>query len=589
MDGPGARTSPVGARLTVSRPTTETTRGLGGLASAIRDRLGQRDVLSGLAAAGLSFVLCWSIFTAWVHYSYEGYYFGPFLLAEQVGLPALEVESGIKTVVPVAEGAGWDGQYAYHVSNDLLCKADTAEFLDQANRRYQRVGIPMIANIISTLLGQPVTSPGLYHLIQIGLVSCGFGLLVWWMVKHGQPASMALIWFGSLGVVHSLAHGLPDAPADVFFLAAMIGLIIRRLWIYVPAAILMGLCHESYLAFSATVFVGTVGTLIPWGDNGPGWRGFCTALPVFAVLIWAVFVAVGVEGPMFVGSEPAVWGGMFAAPFAAWRASLGHAWDRGDSFEIHLLLSSAAVLITVGGVIIWAAIQNKANRIFLTVLPLVLLMAMSGSNVWESFRGHQTALGTFLVIGLMILPFNRGWLLPFVLSASLIVSFYGIFMVKVWDAPQYGPLPTTVTVADDAPANEVINDFRSSVQIREADVPDYDGIWKPFHRCSTLFVAEVNNHSTQTWQPNPPVSYPMSVALGWQVFDETGKLIREGRQGLPRAVEPGTGIALEFRVGTLPEGGSYTLRASMVQEAHQRFSDLNPDFEGVLELNAPTD
>src|SRR5947209_5391418 len=82
----------------------------------------EQPARAGVIAGAACFVALLFTFSAWVHHCYEGHYFGPFLTSNWFGVPAAEAAAGVQPVVPT--DPGWDGQFYYFQSNDILITTD---------------------------------------------------------------------------------------------------------------------------------------------------------------------------------------------------------------------------------------------------------------------------------------------------------------------------------------------------------------------------------------------------------------------------------------------------------------------------------
>ncbi len=546
--------------------------------------LAQRPVRCGVIASMTCFAILWSLFCIWVHYCYEGYYYGPFLISEHFHMPRQAAESGIKPVVSHEDGFGWDGQFYYHQSNDLFLRKDTfgdhdfANFRNEVSYRYQRIGMPMLANLAATLLGTDITPPGLYHLIQILVVALGFGCLAGWLTAWGQNPWWAVVWAGSLGGIYSLAHGLPDAPCDALFVVSFLALLRRKLWIYVPAASLLVLGREGYAIFPAMVFLGTALNLILWQQERWVVRSMLTALPGGVLLGWSAFLAWKLGTPILGGSRSVEWGLLLDYPFVAFHDTLLVAWDKGDPLEVKLKLLSVLTLLTVGGGLLRTAWKLP---VALTAFPYLVLSAMTGSIVWSGWIGHQKAMGTILLLGILMLPWHRGWFLRVVLLLNFGVAVEGFFLHKIWSPPYHSPRQVELSPSPGPPGpnNPPFDDFRSKVAVEDLDYKNkYEGIWKRFHRQASLFGARLSNQSDITWQVNPYLGQPMFVGLGWFVNDAEGQKLREGRVPLPHPVRPAQSANINFMVTPPLPPGKYTLVCSLIQEYRNWAYLIDPSY-----------
>src|SRR5262245_24858802 len=124
-----------------------------------------------------TFLALWFGFQVFVHYSFEGYSYGPFLLCEWMPLPAEERAAEYRPVC-FGEQVGWDGMYYFVASNDpFLLRGNPRVGLDNASYRYQRIGMPLVGHGLARLIGERITPPMLYHLMQFAFTAAGLGVL----------------------------------------------------------------------------------------------------------------------------------------------------------------------------------------------------------------------------------------------------------------------------------------------------------------------------------------------------------------------------------------------------------------------------
>ena len=540
------------------------------LFDAIRN---DRPARLGLLATLGSCAALWSLMCVWVHRSFEGDFSGPLLISAHFQVPERAQEAGIRPTVPKTMGGrGWDGQFYYHMSNDPFLRRDTAAAMDNAPYRYQRIGVPVVARALAKLGGQKVTPPWLFHFSQILLTSLGFGALVWCLARNGQNPAWAFLWLGTAGVLQSLSHGLNDAPCDALFAISLVALLSRNLGIYAASAVLLVLCREGYAAYCAAVFAGTALGLIRWSDSQHTWRRYfthltCVGLPGVAVLGWAWYVAQRCGTPILAGSSMPGWEGLTDYPFASMYRNFLMNWHDGLLHEVRMKSVSIAVLVTT-----LFAIPALARRlpVIVVTLPYVFLITATGDIVWQDQTSYTKAMGSLVVINILLLTVTRGRLIKLLLLANLLFGVQMMFELKVWHEPFFSSRAAALAVEPPppGPTNPPLTDHSSRVVLREEDDGSnrYEGVWSPFHREAVIVRATVSNLSEQPWLRNPIGGAPLGVSLGWRLLDEVGRPVKEGRAQLPAEVEPGGTLEFSFAVPPVARG-TYTLRCAVVQDA----------------------
>ena len=144
---------------------------------------------------------------------------------------------------------GMDGQLYYYIANDLLGNKDTPELIPSEAYRYQRIGLPLAARAMATLLGQDWVSSATYYMVNLLGVSLGVWVLACFFSNHGRSPTLALLWGLSYGTTFSLIYGHQDGFADSMLILAIISHFGKRPVLYVLCATLACLSREVYILF----------------------------------------------------------------------------------------------------------------------------------------------------------------------------------------------------------------------------------------------------------------------------------------------------------------------------------------------------
>lgn len=176
------------------------------------------------------------------------------MVAKNWGIPAQLQERGIRPLYLDKANNGWDGQFYFYIANDLLALKDTPEHIDADAYRYQRVGIPLLAKVVSLLLAQDWVSPAVYYGTQALLVFVATLVAAAFFTERGMSPFWILPWCLAAGTQITLLNGLPDGGADALMIIALICAYRRR---YAPYGILVALAclaREAYLILPAILF-----------------------------------------------------------------------------------------------------------------------------------------------------------------------------------------------------------------------------------------------------------------------------------------------------------------------------------------------
>ena len=170
------------------------------------------------------------------------------ILSSQVfGTPKKILDHGILPLYQGGNELGWDGQFYYYMSNDLLGSQDTPNHVDRASYRYQRIGLPLYASIVARLMGENWVSPKVYFWSYFCLIifATYFGGKL--LAKFGGNSFFILFWSLSVGTQITLFNALPDAAADSFLIIA--------LWLYFSNRIKLSVIFFAFSALSREVYV----------------------------------------------------------------------------------------------------------------------------------------------------------------------------------------------------------------------------------------------------------------------------------------------------------------------------------------------
>jgi hypothetical protein len=532
-------------------------------------------VLWGLAA----WIILEGAFLVWVHRNCEGVSHRAFLPGLVFKIPQREAAAGFQDVARV----GYDGQQYYWISNDLFGLHDAYQHVDTPLYRYQRIGVPMMAGTLATLLGFELTPPLLYHTLQFGLTSAGFGALVYWLLVSQLHPAYALGWLASAGTLQSLWLGILDAPADALFVFTLLAVLAGRLWWYAPLATLLLLTREGYAVYAFAIFLVTVVSRFAWQDSTGQWRQLVrfswrdvsgywrpvvlTAIPGIMMLAWTAYLTLHFRmSPIQARANPDAtsWPYYMMARYAAifYRS--------GNWYELRLLLVSAATLVLVS--VLLVKNYRRLPLALVCTVPYVLLTAALGKMVWEAYAGHMKATGSIIVIGLFLLPLDKSLLLRLMLAAQAVVGLdlQGDTRLMharilsphlIHEESGYDPNPP------EAPDNPLLDDLRSSVRWVDPQAVmrcQYQGIWSAVHREIKPITVAVTNDTHVTWQPGRG-KHP--IWLGYTLYDSSGqRQLAQHSVILDKPVAPGETEEITTYLELWRPNRTYIVEFSLWQE-----------------------
>lgn len=549
-------------------------------------------------------VVCWlaawivlqTTFVACMHYTFQGNSYWAFLPSKALGIPARESAAGFEALSKY----GYDGQQYYHISNDLFGRFDTYQHIDNVLYRYQRIGIPMLAGGLASLLGYDLTPPMLYHTVQFGITTAGFGLLVYWLLLKRQPAVFALAWLFSTGTLQSLWMGLLDAPADAFFIAALAAALSRRLWLYAPAAILLVLTREMYVLFAFAIFATTAWGRVAFSDSSGVWhplrgidwrdvRGYwprvvLSALPGIVMLAWATYLGIHFKFSPITARmlNPSA----HSYPFYMMYKYIERFIKTDNAFEFRMAVISAFTLITT--LVLLLGGLKRLPWALLCTIPYVLMTTMLGAAMWEAHGSHMRVMCTTLVvIGVFLLQFDASLLLRFLLTLHAIVGVGVHYDLRLANQPVRSPAfmcqePGYYTPnPPDAPDNPVLTDMTSAVTWVDCqDVLErkYHGVFNRVHREVRPVTVAVTNYTSEIWQPGLG-KHPLW--LGYVLYNEDKtRLLATHSILIDKPIEPGETREFTMNLELLRPRRKYAVEFSVWQDGAGWFIRTDPKFGG---------
>lgn len=179
----------------------------------------------------------------------DGHFDKYLMPAERWGFPAELQARGLEPLYRTDNDSGWDGQFYYFIANDLFAQKDTAEHIDADAYRYQRVGLPLFANILSKFALQDWVSPKMFYLANLLAILLGTMAGAWFFGSAGISPFWILGWSLGIGVQITLLNGLPDGAADGFLILAMVLARRSRHAFYAVAISFACLSREAYILF----------------------------------------------------------------------------------------------------------------------------------------------------------------------------------------------------------------------------------------------------------------------------------------------------------------------------------------------------
>lgn len=536
-----------------------------------------RPLRVSLLAAIAAWIVLELMFVVWVHRSLEGHAHSAFLPGTWFGEPALETAAGLQAVTKF----GYDGQQYYRQSNDIFGRRDAYKHIDNVLYRYQRIGMPMLAGGLASLLGYELTPPMLYHTLNFGLVACGFGVLVYWLMVNQLHPAYALGWLLSVGTFESLWKGLLDGPADALFAMAMVALLARRMWLYVPLATFLLLIREVYAVFAFSVFVATLCNRFDWKDVSGYWkRAMLSAVPGIVMLAWTAYLTINFRmSPIEAHtSNPS----LTSYPFYAMFQYIGVFYRTTNWTELRLILVTSFSLLLVTVLLVRDC--RRLPWAILCTVPFVWMTNSLGPAVWEAHGASTRVTGTILLIGLMMMAYDKTILLRFMLALQAIVGVAWESEIRYLHPQLLSPhllheetgLPPN---PPGSPENGLIDDWNCSIEWIGAEPVcrrNYSGMWDWFHREVKPVTVAITNNTDVIWYGGPG-KHP--IWLICTIMNEGGEhAIARRMVMLDKPIAPGETHQMTSYIELRRPGRKYFAEFSLWQEGPGQSIEVDRSF-----------
>lgn len=509
---------------------------------------------------------------------------------------------------------GWDGQFYYYISNDLLGVTDVPEICDAHAYRYQRIGLPLIAAILSEVTFQDYVTPSIFYLASFLLVLTATYFFAAYLKEEGYSPYLALFWSLSFGTQVTLLNGLPDATADSLLMLSLLFLLKGKRW---PFAIAMAFCvlsREVYILFPTTLVCYRFVLFVKSRSFNVFkfiWQNLYAFVPMLVFAGWLMYLRLhfGIFPSAQSGS---VLGSPLEALFKYFMVSFRHSnhpLDRTIStIEAFSLLFFVALLVYVLVDLLKRVrtIRNQGEErdvlvpVSFSFSILVLLYFCFGDTVMMHRTGYLKAVTIFLFTYVFLKVAHKE---PFASShyRFLILGLvFSVFILYQRVHPlRVSYLPPHVFV--EVPANQLpseaprLANYQYEVEmLREGEVLEETDLNDFFRRLLRLprfkdLRVRLKNLTDEDWRVSRGLG---TVNMSYHWLDESGRVVMDGlRTRLTKDLEANQEIEMDMWVG-VPQGHEkLTLVLSPVQEGYAWFytkeenGPQRSSFEVALDLD----
>lgn len=496
-------------------------------------------------------------------------------------------------------GLGWDGQFYYYISNDILGVKGFSQFVDSPSYRWQRIGLPALAKVVSLLFLKENVSVSVFTGANLFIVLFGYFVTAQWFVKNKKNVLWIVPWVLSCGVLITIRQALPDAAADALFIVAFIMLLQKKYYIYSLFMTLTCLTREGYVLIAFFIFIAFIlnkyDTWKFWDNKKIKFKHFIViAFPGIIFVCWYLYVTIHFGVFPFKQAY-----NIQQFYMVGWFQYIIQRISENNMGEVAGLLLYGMLVISALGI---AVNLGKKNFIYWTLIPYIILVSSFGSTVMQHWTGYLKGISIlFLLIPFMIVQyedfyidiyrFNCGrrivkiinltqiiqTVMAIILSISLVVSGYAI---KYWgqsilkDNYYYHSRETIENVQD-------ITDYSCDFEVTNFEYEKYSKIPSAFVDDYAICSVRFRNNSKFPWSNLGDKSGRGAVKISYQIY-QNGLIIQEGeRYNLTSSVNPGEPEERELYITYPEKPGKYIVRVSLIQEGVNWFYNLGTGYMDI--------
>ena len=534
-------------------------------------------------ATVITFCTCIFILLLYLHGPLDGRFSHFFLPAEKFGIPKALQAHGITDMYKGPEETGWDGQFYYYIANDLIGTPDTLAHIDSDAYRYQRIGLPLLANIVAKLTLRTWVSPLTFYFTNLLIILLATGVAAAFFQRRQFSPYFILFWSLGCGTQLTLLNGLPDAMADGLLIMSVIALLDKRNWLYAVLMSLTALSREAYVLMPACLgFMMLVQQLRQ--PTFPFWhwlgkvRFHAVACAIF--VIWQIYLRLHFHTAPTQQAEH-----ILGLPFAsAWQFILeglrGHheivgtgkmAYYEAIGVILFILLLGWSLLSALRLFIkSWRnnpSVDNESCLYLgfsLCFIVLVLMYYCFGRTVMMHYSGYFKAANLFL----FVLPFltclrkarPTWYLLAFL--CSVLGFFNMVLSYHVYGEP-YHPTPPIQYVTQEPACLTHYDATITPLSLEETATQNW--LKRIVMRHVTTLYTKVTNVSSA---PFAPFLGKGEVNVSYQWIDAaSGTVVLDGlRTHLTSSLLPKQSTVVPVYITYPKQAGHYLLKISLVQE-----------------------
>jgi hypothetical protein len=522
------------------------------------------------------------------------------LSGDMFGVPEALKARGIKPLYYGAGNTGWDGQFYYYISNDILALKDTSIHIDAPSYRYQRVGLSLYVATISTLLGNSWVSPATFLISYFFLVLIATFVGARLLMRFGANPALILLWSLSIGTQITLFNALPDAAADAFLILALGAVFAGRIKLSIIPFVLSGLSREVYVLFPSFILLFYYFNSFWTASASGAWNNYYwLLLPGLAAVFWNIYIT------RHFGISPSSQAhGILGLPLVAWMEYFisglhGNHKLIGPGMYAYAEAGSLALFLLVLGTSFWISgrvikdyfpkMSPEVGGVALATICFSFLYICFGPTVIMHYTGYFKALAIFFFIIPLLLASARVTLsVKIIIYALLIISllFTTIYNMKARILPAAYDDDKYTNMRDILinPRVECFGTYDAEIKVNMISVNSGSAMSHFFGRGDQVTVdLELKNTGNNTFWS---IRNFGSVFMSYQWVDSKGNVIQDGiRSAISGGLLPGQSKPITV-VSNMPVNppDDISMMLSPVQEGCAWFYLGNPKFSGDVKL-----
>lgn len=496
-------------------------------------------------------------------------------------------------------GLGWDGQFYYYISNDLLGTKGFSDNVDAPSYRWQRIGVPFLAKIISLILFQKHVSVLVFTGTQLFILLIGFFAVTKWLIENKHNPLWAVPWVLSCSVLITIRCGLPDASADALFIISFIMLLKKRYNLYSVFMTLTCLSREGYVLIAFFIFlIFILNKLENYKIYSKGRlyikRFLVISAPGIIFVAWYLYVTVHFGVLPFKQAS-----GIQQFYMTGWFQYLIKDISENNYGQVAGMIFYAIFVLFS----LFAAIKmGKKNILYWCLIPYILLISSFGGTVMADWTGYLKGISIlFLLLPIMVIQFDTETIEGYRYTTNgkqtfainlqnkrvkiLIIFLFVFFLCSGMLIDKWA---RTILVDNyinytESTTDEVgdIKDYNCDFNIDSYEFEKFSKLPTQFVKDYAIATVSFKNKGNQIWSNQSDINGKGGVKVSYQIFQNNQRIMEGQRFELLSSLNPGESMKREIYIQYPDKPGKYTVRIGLIQEGVNWFYNAGSGYKDV--------